>query len=86
MLNRQKRPLSIRIPGDYAEKLGIHESTLSRVNSGGRGLPLDKAVLLVLLSENDPRLKGLSFYDLCPDLIIAHKVIYGAKLPKRLRK
>ncbi|CAO0822448.1 hypothetical protein DFAR_3060021 [Desulfarculales bacterium] len=82
---KNPKPLAIKIPGDYAEKLGIHFTTLSKINAGIRGMKPDKACLLLMLSRGDERLKGLTFYDLCPDIVIAHQFLYKTKLPPRLR-
>ena len=79
------KPLDIKIPGEYAEKLGIHFTTLSKVNAGTRGLKPDKACLLLVLAKGDPRLRGLTFYDLVPEVIIAYPHLYKTKLPARLR-
>jgi len=79
------KPLAIKIPGDYADKLGIHFTTLSKINAGTRKLDPDKACLLLVISKWDERLKGLTFYDLCPEIIIAHRFLYKTKLPARLK-
>jgi hypothetical protein len=65
---KNPKPLAIKIPSDYAEKLGYHETTLSKINSGTRSIQPDKACLLMVLAAGDQRLKGLHILDLLPDL------------------
>ena len=70
-MKTEPTPLKFKIPGDYAAKLGIHFTSLSKINAGERQIALDKACLLMKLAKSDPRLKGMTIYDLRPELLIA---------------
>jgi hypothetical protein len=83
-----KRPLPIKIPGDYAEKLGVHFTTLSKINHGTRRLPLDKCCLLLSMAKDDERLEGLTIYHLIPELEMARRFLCPDESlpPKRKKK
>jgi hypothetical protein len=62
------KPIPVPIPLDLAEALEIHPSNLSHVNAGRRRLPIDKCIRLLEIAETDPRLTGLCFIHLRPEL------------------
>ena len=63
-------PLPIQIPPDYAEVLGCDGSHISHCNARREGRQFTKAqaAKLVVAALTDPRIAGLSFYDLRQEL------------------
>ena len=61
-------PLPIQIPPDYADVLGCDGSHISHCNAGRRQFTKEQADKLCESALTDPRLTGLSFYDLRREL------------------
>jgi len=63
------KPLPHPIPLDYAEALQYDPSNISHINAGRRRLTPKWRILKVMASAlTDERLRGLSVFDLAPDL------------------
>ncbi len=68
-MKRKNTPLPVRIPLEYAKALQYERSNLTHINAGRRKLTPRWRVLKVMeLALHDERLRGLSVFDLCPDL------------------
>ena len=61
-------PLPIQIPPDYAALLGCDGSHISHCNVGRRQFTKEQAAKLVVAALTDPRIEGLTFYDLRREL------------------
>ena len=61
-------PLSVKIPGDYAEILDCHPTEISHVNAGRRSLSRTRCIVLLEHARTDPRLAGLTILDLDPGI------------------
>jgi len=61
-------PIPVQIPLDLAEALEVHPSNLSHCNAGRRRLPIVKCIQLMEIALDDPRLTGLCFIHLRPEL------------------
>ena len=61
-------PLPIPIPPDYADVLRCDGSHISHANAGRRQFTMEQAVKLVVAALTDPRIEGLTFYDLRREL------------------
>lgn len=64
-----------QIPSDYAPKLGVDPSFIYHINAGRRTLRghrgLSIGCKILDLAEDDPRLQGLTIFDLWPELKLA---------------
>lgn len=61
-------PLPIQIPSDYADVLGVDVSHIYHCNAGRRQFTTSQSERLIEASEIDPRLAGLDFLQLHPEL------------------
>ena len=61
-------PLPIQIPPDYADVLGCDGSHISHCNAGRRQFTKEQTAKLVVAALTDPRIEGLTFYDLRHEL------------------
>ena len=76
-------PLPIQIPPDYADVLGCDGSHISHCNVGRRQFTKEQAAKLVVAALTDPRIEGLTFYDLRRELKPYRK--YLSDHPKKKR-
>jgi hypothetical protein len=67
------KPLSVPIPLDYADALGVDRTHLAHVNAGRRQLNALSAIKLMDLAEDDPRLKKLTIFMLRPEAMAYHQ-------------
>lgn len=63
-----KIPLPIKIPSDYAAVLGVKKSHIYHANAGQRRFTILQSNRLMEASLTDPRLAGLDFLQLHPEL------------------
>ena len=68
-------PLPIQIPPDYADVLGCDGSHISHCNVGRRQFTKEQAAKLVVAALTDPRIEGLTFYDLRQELVPHRKYL-----------
>ena len=61
-------PLPIQIPSDYADVLGVDASHIYHANAGRRRFTVPQSNKLMEASLTDPRLAGLTFLQLHPEL------------------
>ena len=61
-------PLPIQIPSDYADVLGVDASHIYHANAGRRRFSVPQSNRLMEASLTDPRLAGLTFLQLHPEL------------------
>ena len=61
-------PLSVKIPSDFAEILGVHPTEISHVNAGRRRLSISRCIVLLEHARSDPRLAGLTILDFHPEI------------------
>ena len=67
------KPLPVPVPPDYAVFLSVDPSHISHCNAGRRRFNISQAIMLMEAAENDPRLTGICFYHLRPELEKAKK-------------
>ena len=72
-------PLPIQIPPDYAAVLGCDGSHISHANAGRRQFTMEQSVKLVVAALTDPRIEGLTFYDLRRELKPYQKYLSAPK-------
>ena len=61
-------PLPVQIPSDYADLLGVDASHIYHANAGRRRFTIPQSNRLMEASLTDPRLTGLTFLQLHPEL------------------
>ena len=81
-------PLSVRIPLEYADALGVDRTLLAHVNGGRRHLSALSAIKLLDQAKDDPRLKDLTIFMLRPEAMAYQNYFLKAhrKASQRLRR
>ena len=62
------KPIPVPIPLDYADLLEMDPSNISHCNAGRRRFDILRSIMLMEASLTDPRLTGLCFVHLRPEL------------------